>query len=210
MTYRLIDGRRVNGDWFVLLTCARRDGEDFHLNQGKRSVAEQLHFWRIYKRDGWPLAAFPSPNAPHVLDTRSHPHAIDADNLQAIIDYAARHGVTIRRTVPGEPWHGEANAAELRAFAQRHASRALSVRRGDHGALVRSVQTWLRRGGYLPAGRIDGAFGPATEKAVRAFQAHFRRARRPLKVDGVAGPRTIAALQRRYGWRVWNRRRKRR
>lgn len=210
MTYRLIDGRRVNANWFVFATCARHDGATFHINQGKRTIAEQWRFYRIYLRDGWPLAAFPSPMAPHVLDTRSHPHAIDADNLQALIDYGARHGVTITRTVVGEVWHGEANGAQLAAFAARHAARALSVRRGDHGTLVRSVQTWLRRGGYLPAGKIDGAFGPATEKAVRAFQAHFRRARRPLKVDGVAGPRTIAALQRRYGWRVWNRRRKRR
>lgn len=210
MTYHLIDGRRVNSDWFVLLTLARRDHVGFHLNQGKRTVAEQTHFWRIYKRDGWPLAAFPSPRAPHVLDTRSHPHAVDVDNLGALIEWAARHGVTIRRTVAGEPWHGEADGEQLAAFAARHAASVLSARKGDRGPLVRSVQTWLRRGGYLPAGRIDGAFGPATEKAVRAFQKHFRHARRPLLIDGVAGPRTIAALRRRYGWQAWRHRRRRR
>lgn len=204
MAYRLFDGRRVNDDWFVFLALARHDGTPFHLNQGKRSISEQWHFWRIYKRNGWPLAAFPSPRAPHVRDDADHPHAIDADNLQALIDYGARHGVTIRRTVPGEEWHGETTYAQLRAFARRHGAGiiGLPVKRGSKGRLVKDVQVWLRRGRYLPAGRSDGGFGPKTEAAVRAFQRHVR-----LKADGVVGAKTYAALRRRYSWRVWRGRR---
>lgn len=207
VTYRLLDGRRVNPDWYVFLTKARHDGVSFHLNQGKRTIAEQWRFWRIYKRDGWPLAAYPSPWAPHVRDDTQHPHAIDADNLQALIDYGARHGVTIRRTVAGEGWHGETTGAELRAFARRHGG-AVAVRRGDQGQTVRNVQTWLRRAGLLPAGRITGRFGPETEHAVRRFQARFARSRHKLTIDGVAGPKTQAALRRRYGWQAWKARRR--
>ena len=199
MTYRLFDGRRVNGDWFVFLTLARHDGVPFRLNQGKRTISEQWHFWRIYRRNGWPLAAFPSPRAPHVRDDADHPHAIDADNLQALIDYGACHGVVIERTVPGEEWHGEARPAGLRAFARRHGAGliALPVRRGSKGRIVKDVQVWLRRGRYLklPA---SGEFGPHTDTAVRAFQRHVR-----LQADGVVGAKTYAALRRRFSWRVW-------
>lgn len=204
VTYRLLDGRRVNPDWYVFLTKARHDGVSFHLNQGKRTIAEQWRFWRIYKRDGWPLAAYPSPWAPHVRDDTQHPHAIDADNLQALIDYGARHGVTIRRTVPGEEWHGETTYAQLRAFARRHGAGiiGLPVKRGSKGRLVKDVQVWLRRGQYLGSGAIDGHFEVITERAVRAFQRHVR-----LKADGVVGVKTYAALRRRYSWRVWRGRR---
>jgi peptidoglycan hydrolase-like protein with peptidoglycan-binding domain len=56
---------------------------------------------------------------------------------------------------------------------------------------VRVLQRHLARAGYSP-GRVDGIFGPGTELAVRHFQAAHR-----LKVDGVAGPRTLARLQAR-------------
>ena len=203
MGYRLFDGRRVNDwGWWPFLTQARRDGVPFHLNQGKRTYAEQWVFYRMYLNGTGNLAAYPSPRAPHIWDDQDHPHAIDADNLQALIDYGARHGVTIRRTVAGESWHGETTGAELRAFARRHGG-AVAVRRGDRGQTVRNVQTWLRRAGLLGAGKITGHFGTETEQAVRRFQARFHRSRHKLTVDGVAGPKTQAALRRRYGWQVW-------
>jgi len=62
------------------------------------------------------------------------------------------------------------------------------------------LQVALRAQG-LYCGAIDGIAGPATAKAVKAFQ---RRARLP--VDGIAGPRTRRALGRRgrhlYGSRA--------
>jgi hypothetical protein len=57
------------------------------------------------------------------------------------------------------------------------------LRRGSTGANVRYLQTAL--GGL----KVDGQFGPITDKAVRAFQAA-----RGLKVDGIVGPITWAAL----------------
>lgn len=60
--------------------------------------------------------------------------------------------------------------------------------RGSSGAAVTELQRALARDGFDP-GAVDGKFGPATERAVRAFQ----RAN-GLDVDGVVGPRTRAAL----------------
>ena len=61
------------------------------------------------------------------------------------------------------------------------------LRRGSRGEAVRALQTALTAAGY--ALDADGAFGPATERAVEAFQA-----RNGLAVDGIVGPATMAAL----------------
>lgn len=60
------------------------------------------------------------------------------------------------------------------------------VKRGQTGRMVVDVQTKLTRLGFdVGARRIDGVFGPETEKAVRLFQG-----KRGLDVDGVVGPDT--------------------
>jgi peptidoglycan hydrolase-like protein with peptidoglycan-binding domain len=61
------------------------------------------------------------------------------------------------------------------------------LRKGSSGPAVRELQGNLRALGH--GTRVDGSFGPETEKAVRAFQASSR-----LPVDGVVGPRTRNAL----------------
>ncbi len=59
---------------------------------------------------------------------------------------------------------------------------------GDSGAEVEEVQKKLKTLGFDP-GPVDGLFGPATEAAVLAFQRS-----EDLLVDGIAGPRTLKAL----------------
>jgi hypothetical protein len=83
----------------------------------------------------------------------------------------------------------------IAAAYKRHAAGAISVgkaapmlRRGSKGEAVADLQRRLARLGYLL--RIDGDFGPATAAAVKRFQASRR-----LKPDGIAGPRTLAALE---------------
>ena len=61
---------------------------------------------------------------------------------------------------------------------------------GDRGTEVRNLQQSLKKAG-LYQGRINGVFSPATEAAVRQFQQDNK-----LTVDGLAGPRTLAILQR--------------
>lgn len=69
------------------------------------------------------------------------------------------------------------------------------VRQGERGAGVRILQDALNRLGYPDAqGRAlspDGDFGDRTLQALLAFQ-HANG----LKADGIAGPRTMEALQR--------------
>lgn len=62
------------------------------------------------------------------------------------------------------------------------------LRQGDKGQAVKNVQAALVKDGYHL--KVDGDFGPATKKAVIAFQRKHR-----LTADGVVGPKTWAALR---------------
>lgn len=75
---------------------------------------------------------------------------------------------------PAKPWDGKSYPGHL-------------VRYGDTGAEVKVVQTMLKKHGVILD--ADADFGPATEKAVLAFQTRNR-----LEADGVVGPTTWAAL----------------
>ena len=90
-------------------------------------------------------------------------------------------------TPPKPPTPSPGTLAALRAAtndAKRHV-----LRRGVKGPHVRVLQMLLQRAGQSI--NIDGAFGPATERAVKAVQA-----RHGLKVDGVVGPWTWTVLDR--------------
>ncbi len=63
------------------------------------------------------------------------------------------------------------------------------LRRGSRGEAVRALQQELNR--QVGVGLVDdGVFGPATERAVKAFQH-----RRGLTPDGLVGPATRGALK---------------
>ena len=63
-----------------------------------------------------------------------------------------------------------------------------TLRRGDTGSDVRTLQTALTRAGYDP-GSINGVFGAQTERAVKQFQRVLG-----LQEDGIVGPRTWSFL----------------
>ncbi len=66
---------------------------------------------------------------------------------------------------------------------------AITLQRGDTGVQVKSLQKCLNE--KMDAGlAVDGSFGPATEKAVKAFQKKYG-----LVVDGSVGPKTRAKLK---------------
>jgi hypothetical protein len=101
-----MDGKRVSKGWWYLLDAARRDGLDFRLNSGYRSVAEQWKLYRAYKAGRGPLAAYPGTSTHNKLGWRQGvdigPNSHEVDRL---IAWADRRGVTLKRTVPGEWWH---------------------------------------------------------------------------------------------------------
>ena len=67
-------------------------------------------------------------------------------------------------------------------------TRAATSYYGSRGQEVIEIQTRLSRWGYY-TGSVDGIYGYKTYQAVRSFQS-----KNGLKVDGVAGPATLAAI----------------
>ncbi|WP_306117577.1 MULTISPECIES: N-acetylmuramidase domain-containing protein [unclassified Roseitalea] len=106
------------------------------------------------------------------------------------------------RRYNGPAWRRNRYDARLAAAHARYrghdapAGSPAVLRSGDNGPGVADLQRKLTAAGFPLA--ADGAFGPRTEAALRAFQ---RRA--GLAVDGVYGPRSAGALHRalaRPGW----------
>ena len=65
---------------------------------------------------------------------------------------------------------------------------AVTYKKGSSGAVVSQIQTKLKNWGYYD-GDVDGIYGSATERAVRAFQR-----KNGLTADGKAGVQTLEAL----------------
>lgn len=68
------------------------------------------------------------------------------------------------------------------------AAEAVTYKKGSSGAVVSQIQTKLKNWGYY-TGDVDGIYGSATERAVRAFQR-----KNGLTADGKAGTQTLEAL----------------
>ena len=79
------------------------------------------------------------------------------------------------------------------------AALVLTVRRGDQGDAVRSVQEEFQyrnlSGDPNNAPLVDGIFGPKTEAAVRNWQQFLHDNDEPtMAVDGIVGPMTWQSL----------------
>jgi len=83
--------------------------------------------------------------------------------------------------VRGASAHGRSAYTEVLAFGTGY-----GTAHGSHA--VRALQRRLISLG-IPSGPVDGRYGPLTQHAVIAFQAEHG-----LRVDGIAGPLTLAAL----------------
>lgn len=68
------------------------------------------------------------------------------------------------------------------------AAEAVTYKKGSSGTVVSQIQTKLKNWGYYD-GDVDGIYGSATERAVRAFQR-----KNGLTADGKAGAQTLEAL----------------
>ncbi len=78
--------------------------------------------------------------------------------------------------------------ALIQAYQNKGNNNAVSLRPGDSGAQVSTLQQALSTLGYY-RGEIDGNYGKATEDAVKRFQKN-----RKMSADGIAGPSTLSAL----------------
>lgn len=63
-----------------------------------------------------------------------------------------------------------------------------TLKRGSKGRQVKELQAYLIGYGYTL--RMDEDYGPATEKAVRSFQA-----KQGIEIDGIVGPETRGKLR---------------
>lgn len=80
------------------------------------------------------------------------------------------------------------NIILITLFAQLPPVHAAVYSQGSRGSTVTEIQRRLSNWGYYK-GSVDGVYGPKTAEAVRYFQR-----KNGLKVDGICGPSTLAAL----------------
>lgn len=189
------DGKLVSAEWAVVLNAARKAGVSFHLNSGRRTMAEQWGLWRLYHGTGHAVA-YPSPFAPHIRVGRCD-HALDIENTTGGADrldvWCTDQHFPLDNTVPSESWHKEirGGSARLREFARRIEANtdAPTLRRSTKlTSAIRRVQRLLRSLHYDAP--LNGRYDLKTRRAVRSFQgAHH------LHVDGVVGPKTWAAIK---------------
>jgi hypothetical protein len=136
-------GKRVSWAWKLALDAAERDGVEFRLNSGRRTLREQ---WALYRqnmsngqaRPGRPLTAYPNPTAPHIRVGLPN-HALDVDTNvgegeQELQNYLQRRGLRVGNPVSGEPWHMDADLASLLKLARRIRRKQRRRRRRRRGS----------------------------------------------------------------------------
>lgn len=130
------DHEMVSNQWFVLLYNIHKYGDHrYNINEGHRTMARQAQLVKekgLWSPSNPTGAAAPSPKAPHIRTGRPD-HAVDVDNAALLIDQARKRGVTLRRPIPTEPWHVEADAKELKAYHDKKAAGVWADLRKKHG-----------------------------------------------------------------------------
>lgn len=188
MKYTVFDGELVSLPWAAVLTAMRKDGVLFNVNEGHRTLARQTWFYQcmLSKRcNNGNLAAFPSPNAPHIRSGRVD-HAVDFSNPEQVMTWLTTHGMHPTRPAGTgsrwEPWHIEVPASDLRSAAKRLA-------RDEFDVLPKHVEHAVRKLIHHRHQAIDQAKtgkGPKYRRAVkwrnwwrRRVEGMYRRSRKP-------------------------------
>ena len=211
------NGRRVSREWqWVLLAAEDYRGRRLNVTSGRRTMAEQARLreaYERYKRGGpWaPLAAIPSPTAPHIRVGRAD-HALDIDqytDAEWFDQWCTTRGMPLANTVPGEPWHKEApSAAALKTFAGKHGRRPRDPRRHPVHRLKlsqRGVNLIAQWEGFRAEAYEDAAghatigfgtllhYGPLTQ-ADRKLHWTRERALQELEKDSAEAQNTVRTL----------------
>lgn len=207
---RYILDTRLSYYHYVICTEAIRRGiiEPEDLNEGRRTMPEQWHFYRNQP----PLAAFPSPNAPHIWKGRPN-HAIDSNSwngsTRRLAHFYESLGVDVVYNAHGENWHWQpVSGAQLRAAAKKILKeRDLQTsHKGEHEHRIsffkhqlhflhdpNTKQAYFKPGERKPTEGWGDWFNDQLERAVVAFQRDH-----DLKPDGVIGPATDRKIDRAY------------
>jgi peptidoglycan hydrolase-like protein with peptidoglycan-binding domain len=131
--------------------------------------------------------AHPVPSLQYHLRARGHVVTVDGDfgpkTTTAVRAFQQEKKLTVDGIVGPQTWQ----------------ALVVTVRRGDQGDAVRSVQEEFQyRSGIEDPNttiQIDGIFGPKTETAVRNWQQFLHdHDDPPMAVDGIVGPRTWQSL----------------
>lgn len=200
---------RLGRDHYVICTEAIRRGviEPEDLNEGRRTLAEQWHFYRNQP----PRAAFPSPNAPHIWVGRNN-HAIDGNSMNGAVQRLAQFyrglGINVVFNVPGENWHFQpTSGVQLRVVANKilqQRDKAV-LKKGERDTQIKFFKHQLHflhdrntkrpyfRAGSKPKEGWDSKFSEELQLAVKAFQRDYK-----LPADGVIGPKTDRKIDRAY------------
>jgi len=200
MANAFFHGKRVSPSHKVLLDEAERRGILDHINQGRRTIAEQTAFWNAYqaflKGGPWaPRAAFPVPSAPHIKwGKENHANDIDDGVVDRVAEMYREMGVPVAFNVAGEPWHMDtlSEDALIRAAGKLKAEGGLlaTLKPGMTHNDVKVAKKHLARIGRLPKSRLTGStYGPYMLQAVKTFQKN-----NGLTPDGVIGPTTWKKL----------------
>ena len=119
----------------------------------------------------------------------------DKDTVVAIMSFEAKHGLNqdgVMDAIDQSVLYGAtamaASVVVTPAPTPTIAPPANTVRRGDKGDDVTSVQQRLKDLGYY-TGKVTGTFNEDTEKALKAFQV-----KSSIEADGVCGPVTRTVL----------------
>lgn len=215
---RFILDTRLSYAHYILCTQAIRQDiiEPEDLNEGRRTIREQ---WAFYNNQP-PLAAFPSPTAPHIKKGLPN-HAIDCNSrngaAKKLADFYTALGVEVAFNVPGELWHMDTlSASQLRAAVKkilRQRDQAV-LKEGERGGEVRFLKhqldyirdpqtdkKYFQPGKKEPETGWDNLFNPDLVSAVKRFQCDHR-----LKVDGQVGPATNRKIDKAYATRKLKRR----
>lgn len=207
---RFILDTRLGADHYMLCSEAIRCGiiDPDDLNEGRRTMAEQWAFWRNQP----PLAAFPSPNAPHIWLGRNN-HAIDSNSFNGaarrLANFYEAHGVDVVFNVPGENWHFQPTSGQQLKRAADKIRRQRDTMISKVGETEKRIsffkfqlhylhdpdtkKAYFKPGQHKPEGGWGDHFGEDLEQAVKAFQKDH-----DLKPDGVIGPRTDHKIDRKY------------
>ena len=206
MSRYILDTRLSNAHYVVCTEAIRRGiiiPSD--LNEGRRTLSEQ---WQFYRNQP-PLAAFPSPNAPHIKVGREN-HDLDVNSYnnaaKRLANFYESLGIDVSFCVGGENWHicvhSEAQLKEAAAQIKRRRDREVS-KVGERESRISFFKHQLH---YLkdprtakpyfdnrPSDGYNDKFTPELQQAVKAFQRdHY------LKADGIIGPATDRRIDKAY------------